>query len=83
MANTPWQDGNGVITISPSSGTGDGTISVSSEANDGIDRERTITVNAGGISQTVKVIQAGLRELFYAYDTQFGTLDDDNFAVLK
>lgn len=83
MATIPWQDGNGVITISPSSGNGDGIIKVSSEINDGIDREQTITVEAEGLIETVLVSQPGTRELFCAYDTQIRTSDDEDFAVLK
>lgn len=84
VGTKPWTDGNGVITLSPDTGEGDGSVAVSSEDNDGLDREQVLTVTAGStVVRTVKVVQPGLRELFCGSDMQFGASYDDEFAVIK
>ena len=66
------------------SGDGNGTISIASDENEGIDREQTLSVKNGrGLSADLTVRQEGLREPFNASDGNFLLSDGDTFNVLK
>jgi len=60
-ANTNWTvtDDQSWLSISSTSGTNNGTITVSAIANTGPSRNGIVTVNGGGISRTIAVTQAG------------------------
>ena len=74
----PWEDG-GSLTVAYE-GSGDGSAVFSSEQNEGIDREMTVTFKGAGqeIERTVK--QEGLREIF---NEDFILADGGTFNVLK
>ena len=60
-ANTSWTitDDQTWLSITPASGTGNGTLTVSAMANTGASRSGTVTVTGGGITRTITVTQAG------------------------
>ena len=64
------------------SGTGNETVPVSGDVNEGLDRSSVFTVAAGNLSIDVTVNQAGLREVFNANDDAF-LLSDGTYNVLK
>ncbi len=79
-----WNDGES-FTVAYD-GDRDGSAVVTSSVNEGIDREQTITVqttNSSPKSETVKVTQVGLREIFNASDGEFILADGGTFNVLK
>ena len=59
----PWNEGKGSITATYE-GSGNGAITLTSEANTGIDREQEITVTTdnGAVSEKVTLSQEGLRQ---------------------
>ena len=81
-----WNEGDGYITATYE-GSGSGSAYVSSDINEGIDREQTITVettygnNPKSVGITVK--QNGMRECLQASDGEFLTADGGTFNVLK
>ena len=81
-----WNEGEGYITATYE-GSGNGSASVSSDINEGIDREQTITVKTTlGYEPKevgVNVKQLGMREVFMASDGDFLLADDGTFNVLK
>lgn len=58
-----WNEGDGAITLAYN-GDGDGTVSVSSDANEELDRAQTVTVKNDrfGLASEVLVKQEGQRE---------------------
>lgn len=79
-----WNEGEGYITAAYD-GSGNGSASISSDVNEGIDREQSIKVETTdkSVSATVVVSQEGLREVFLASDGDFILADGGTFNVLK
>lgn len=79
-----WNEGEGYITATYE-GSGSGSASISSDVNEGIDREQNIKVEAidKSSSATIKVSQEGLREVFSCADGDFILADGGTFNVLK
>lgn len=81
-----WQDSEGYITATYG-GSGNGSAAISSSINESIDREQDITVKttagANPKTETVRVKQIGLREVFNASDGAFVPADGGTFNVLK
>ena len=77
----PWEDG-GSLTVTYD-GSGDGSAVFASDANEGIDREMTVTFK--GAEQEIErvVRQEGLREVFRCADGDFILADGGTFNVLK
>lgn len=88
MATTriDWNVGEGAITATYD-GSGNGSAAISSDVNEGIDREQSITVSTtygdNPKSVDVNVKQYGLREVFTASDGDFILVDGGTFNVLK
>lgn len=81
-----WGTGEGNITLTYT-GQGNGSASISSDINEGIDREQSIkvetTVGDDPKSENVLVKQVGLREVFDPSDGEFVLADGGTFNVLK
>lgn len=81
----PWNDG-GSLSVSYD-GSGNGSAAISSDVNEGIDREQSITVSTAygdnPKSVDVNVKQYGLREVFTGYDEIFITADGGTFNSIK
>lgn len=79
-----WNEGEGYITATYE-GSGNGSASISSDVNEGIDREQSIKVETTGksVSATLVVSQEGLREVFEPSDGAFVLADGGTFNVLK
>lgn len=78
-----WKVGGGSITLDYT-GEGSGAVTVTSDINEGIDREQTVTIsNAYGQSAVVTVTQEGLREPLLCSDGAFLCADGGTFNVLK
>ena len=83
-----WADGSGdVLTITPDTGNGNGTLQVSSAVCEGLDRSMTVnvatTVGSPDVTVGLVVAQTGLREVFNASDGSFLLSDGTTFNVLK
>ena len=74
----PWNDG-GSLTVTYE-GSGDGSAVFSSDQNEGIDREMTVTFKGAGQEIERVVKQEGLREIF---NEDFILSDGGTFNVLK
>lgn len=79
-----WNEGEGYITAAYD-GSGNGSASISSDVNEGIDREQSIKVETTdkSVSANVVVSQEGLREVFLPADGDFILADGGTFNVLK
>lgn len=79
-----WNEGDGHITAAYD-GSGNGSASISSDVNEGIDRQQAITVETtdGSASEAVRVMQFGRREVFEPSDGGFVLKDNGTFNVLK
>lgn len=79
-----WNEGEGYITATYD-GSGSGSASISSDVNEGIDREQSINVETTdkSVSATLVVSQEGLREVFTPSDGDFVLSDGGTFNVLK
>lgn len=79
-----WNEGEGYITATYE-GSGNGSASISSDVNEGIDREQSIKVETTdkSVSATLVVSQEGLREVFEPSDGEFVLADGGTFNVLK
>ena len=80
-----WDEGEGYITATYE-GSGNGSASISSDVNEGIDRIATINVSTtkGGNPKSidVSVKQIGLREVYVTSDGGFG-VDGGTYNTLK
>ena len=77
-----WADG-GSLTATYE-GSGDGSAVFTSDINEGIDREISVTFKGGGVSVERKVTQEGLRQRFITADGKvFCVSDGGRFGVLK
>ena len=79
-----WNEGDGYITATYE-GSGSGSASISSDLNEGIDREQSIKVETTdkSVSATLVVSQEGLREVFEPSDGLFVLADGGTYNVLK
>ena len=81
-----WNKGDGYITATYD-GSGNGSASISSDINEGIDREQNISVSTtlgdNPKSESVSVKQHGMREMFLSSDGDFILADGGTFNVLK
>ena len=79
-----WNEGEGYITATYE-GSGNGSASISSDVNEGIDREQSIKVETTdkSVSATLVVSQEGLREVFFPSDGNFVLADGGTYNVLK
>ena len=79
-----WNEGEGYITATYE-GSGNGSASISSDVNEGIDREQSIKVETTdkSVSATLVVSQEGLREIFEPSDGLFVVADGGTYNVLK
>lgn len=79
-----WNEGEGYITATYK-GSGSGSASISSDVNEGIDREQSIKVETTdkSVSATLMVSQEGLREVFEPSDDGFVLADGGTLNVLK
>lgn len=79
-----WNEGEGYITATYE-GSGSGSASISSDVNEGLDREQSIKVETTdkSVSATLVVSQEGLREKFIPSDGDFILADGGTFNVLK
>ena len=75
-----WNEGEGYITATYK-GSGDDTVYVSSDINEGIDRSQDIKIEVtnNDIYRIVNIKQEGLREIFEG----FTLADGGTFNVLK
>jgi hypothetical protein len=81
-----WNEGDGYITATYE-GSGNGSASISSDVNEGIDREQSITVETtygnNPKSESVNVKQLGKREVFLPSDGDFILADGGTFNTIK
>ena len=78
-----WSTGTGNLSVTYE-GSGDGEAVFSSDTNEGIDREMSVTFEGGGISVERQVTQEGLRQRFITADGKvFCISGGGRFAVLK
>ena len=81
-----WNEGEGYITATYE-GSGNGSASISSDINEGIDRIATINISTtegnAPKSVDVSVMQLGMREVFEPSDGNFILKDGGKFNVLK
>lgn len=77
-----WENGGNLSATYE--GSGDGEAVFSSDTNEGIDREMSVTFKGGGVSVERKVTQEGLRQRFITADGKVFCIDGGGrFAVLK
>lgn len=77
----PWNDG-GSLSVTYD-GDGDGSAVFSSDTNEGIDREMSVSFKGGGLSVERTVKQEGKRLRFRCKDGLFILRDGGTFNVLK
>ena len=78
-----WLTGTGNLSATYE-GSGDGEAVFSSDTNEGIDREMSVTFEGGGISVERQVTQEGLRQRFITADGKvFCISGGGRFGVLK
>ena len=74
-----WNEGDGNI-VATYNGSGNGTISFSSDVNEGIDRSQKVQVFTDNKNVDITISQIGLREI---YNEDFTLADGGTFNVLK
>ena len=79
-----WNEGEGYITATYE-GSGNGSASISSDVNEGIDRTQSVKVETTdkSVSAELVVSQEGLREVFEPSDGLFVLKDGGTYNVLK
>lgn len=81
-----WNEGEGYITATYD-GNGNGSAFISSDVNEGIDREQYIKVETTAVNgpkrENILIMQVGLREVFTLTDGGFVLADGGTFNVLK
>lgn len=79
-----WNEGDGHITATYN-GSGNGLVQISSDLNEGIDREQHVKVETTDktVSVQLTVSQPGLREIFAPSDGEFILNSGGTFNVLK
>lgn len=79
-----WNEGDGYITATYE-GSGNGSASISSDVNEGVNREQTIKVETtdGSVSSLLNIKQEGMREVFRPSDGEFILSDGGTFNVIK
>lgn len=83
-----WDDGDSLaIRYEADEEEGIGTATFLSDANEGVDREMTITFKGEGVSGEIveerRVVQEGKREVFNCSDGTFYDADGNRFLGLK
>lgn len=78
-----WNEGDGYITATYE-GSGNGSASISSDVNEGVDREQTIKVETTdkSVSSLLNIKQEGRREVFCVIEGSF-LVTEGNFNVIK
>lgn len=69
------------VTFSESGGSGNATITISADSNEGIDVTIPFRVSAGGITKDISILREGRREVFT--DNDFILSDGGTFNVIK
>lgn len=82
MKELDWLEGDGVLTATEG-GSGNGTVSFSSEANEGIDRSLTVNIGSELVSKQVTVSQIGKREVYTCTDGEYICSDGGTYNVIK
>ena len=81
-----WNEGDGNITATYE-GSGNGAVMISSDVNEGVDREQSLTVETTKGNEPkrtgVTVRQKGMREVYNCTDGEFVLADGKTFNVLK
>lgn len=79
-----WNEGEGAITLTYN-GEGDGIVAVTSDTNELLDRQQTITVKNErfGLSREVLVKQEGRREPYECADGEYYECTDGIYGLLK
>lgn len=81
-----WNEGEGYITATYE-GSGNGSVSVTSDINEGIDRKQIIKVEttAGNNPKSidVEVAQMGMREIYNCTDGEYICADGGTYNVIK
>ena len=79
-----WNEGEGYITATYN-GSGNGSASISSDINEGINRKQSIKIETTNksISATLTILQEGMREIFDPSDGELVLADGGTFNVLK
>ena len=80
-----WNEGDGYITATYE-GSGNGSASILSDVNEGIDREQSIKVETTdkSVSASLLVTQQGLREEYITADDEtYITADNEVYGCLK
>lgn len=80
-----WGDGSGQSLSAVYGGSGNGTATFSSDANEGVDRSLGVSFKdaSGAVTVSRTVRQYGRREPFTAADGNFVVADGGSFNVLK
>lgn len=82
-----WKDGDSLAIRYEADEEGIGSATFLSDANEGTDREMTITFKGEGVSGEIveerKVMQIGKREVFSGSDGTFYDADGNRFLGLK
>lgn len=81
-ASIQWGSSEDSITATYT-GSGNGSVILSSRPNEGLDREQMIIVSDGITSAPITVKQPGLRERFCVKEGRFILSDGGTFNVLK
>lgn len=74
-----WNEGDGNI-VATYNGSGNGTVSFSSDVNEGIDRSQKVQIFTDNKNVDITISQIGLREI---YNEDFTLADGGTFNVLK
>lgn len=74
-----WNEGDGNI-VATYNGSGNGTVSFSSDVNEGIDRSQKVQIFTDNKNVDITISQIGLREI---YNEDFALADGGTFNVLK
>ena len=81
-----WNEGEGDITAIYE-GSGNGSVAISSDRNEGVDREQYINLSTtkgnNPKSVDINIKQYGMREVFNPIDDSFILADGGTFNVLK
>lgn len=83
-SNTSWSASGspGFVQVSPSSGNGDGVLSISCDPNSGDSRAGTVTVTGGSSPQTISISQAGAAAPYLNVSTTDMVLEGmDSFSI--
>ncbi len=82
-ANVAWTSSSNAnwLSISPSSGTGNGSVTLNHSANSGVARSGVVTLSGGGASTTITVTQAAAASLTVTPTSQSVAVNAGNFDI--